>query len=88
MKYISTRGTAPVLDFEDTLMAGLAVDGGLYVPESWPRLSRETLTSFKDKPYAEVACEVLTPFIGGTPNNDRFREILVSAYQALSLIHI
>ncbi|HAK97799.1 MAG TPA: hypothetical protein DCP14_00505, partial [Rhodobiaceae bacterium] len=43
MKYISTRGTAPVLDFEDTLLAGLATDGGLYVPESWPRLSRETL---------------------------------------------
>ena len=54
MKYISTRGTAPTLDFEDTLLAGLATDGGLYVPESWPRLSRETLTSFKDKPYAEA----------------------------------
>ena len=85
MKYISTRGTAPVLDFEDTLLAGLAADGGLYVPESWPRLSRETLTSFKDKPYAEVAYEVLNPFIGGTPNNDRFREILEAAYQAFEV---
>ena len=85
MKYISTRGTAPVLDFEDTLLAGLATDGGLYVPESWPRLSRETLASFKDKSYAEVAYEVLQPFIGGTPDNDRFREILESAYQAFEV---
>ena len=85
MKYISTRGTAPVLDFADTLLAGLATDGGLYVPESWPRLSRETLASFKDKSYAEVAYEVLQPFIGGTPDNDRFREILESAYQAFEV---
>ena len=85
MKYISTRGTAPVLDFEDTLLAGLATDGGLYVPESWPHLSRETLASFKDKSYAEVAYEVLQPFIGGTPDNDRFREILVSAYKAFEV---
>lgn len=85
MKYISTRGTAPVLDFEDTLLAGLATDGGLYVPESWPRLSRETLANFKDKSYAEVAYEVLQPFIGGTPDNDRFREILGSAYQAFEV---
>lgn len=88
MKYISTRGSAPVLDFEDTLLAGLATDGGLYVPESWPRMSRETLATFKDKSYAEVAYEVLQPFIGGTPDNDRFREILQSAYQAFEVPEI
>ncbi|EJW21379.1 threonine synthase [alpha proteobacterium IMCC14465] len=85
MKYISTRGTAPVLDFEDTLLAGLATDGGLYVPESWPSLSRETLASFKNKSYAEVAYEVLQPFIGGTPDNNRFRDILEEAYQAFEV---
>ncbi len=46
MKYVSTRGTAPVLGFEDVLLAGLARDGGLYVPDVWPTLSKYTIASF------------------------------------------
>ncbi len=75
MKYISTRGQAPILSFEDTLLAGLATDGGLYVPESWPRLP-ETLRSFADKSYAEVAFEVLSPFLGADADLARFQEII------------
>lgn len=81
MKYVSTRGKAPVLDFEDALLAGLAADGGLYVPEHWPRLSPETIAGFREKPYAEVAFEVLRPFVGGAPEDGRLREITEAAYE-------
>ena len=64
MRYISTRGEAPSLDFVEVMLAGLARDGGLYVPERWPTLDRATVGSFAGKPYAEVAVEVLRPFVG------------------------
>ncbi|MGB2593557.1 MAG: threonine synthase [Pseudolabrys sp.] len=65
MRYVSTRGEAPSLDFVDVMLAGLARDGGLYVPERWPVLDRATIESFAGKPYAEVAVEVIRPFVGG-----------------------
>jgi threonine synthase len=65
VRYISTRGEAPPLGFVDVTLAGLARDGGLYMPESWPRLDRETIAGFAGKPYAEVAVEVLRGFVGG-----------------------
>ena len=65
MRYVSSRGEAPTLGFADVLLAGLATDGGLYVPETWPTLSPETIASFAGRPYADVALEVLTPFVGG-----------------------
>ncbi len=65
MSYISTRGNAPELGFEDVLLAGLARDGGLYVPREWPTLSPETIASFAGRPFAEVAVEVIHPFVGG-----------------------
>lgn len=64
MRYISTRGAGAPLDFVEVMLAGLARDGGLYVPQSWPTLSGETIASFAGKPYAEVAVEVLKPFVG------------------------
>ena len=66
MRYVSTRGEAPVLGFADALLAGLARDGGLYLPETFPTLSADTIAGFSDKPYGEVAGEVLTPFVGDT----------------------
>jgi len=63
VRYVSTRGEAPVLGFCDVLLAGLASDGGLYVPEAWPHLEPQTIAGFAGKPYAEVAAEVVTPFI-------------------------
>ncbi|HBZ42732.1 MAG TPA: threonine synthase [Maritimibacter sp.] len=64
MKYISTRGTAPVLSFEDAMLTGLARDGGLYVPESVPTLTHDEIASFAALSYEEVAFKVMRPFIG------------------------
>jgi threonine synthase len=65
VRYVSTRGEAPELGFEEALLAGLARDGGLYVPKSWPRLAPEEIAAFAGKPFAEVATAVLELFIGG-----------------------
>jgi len=65
LRYISTRGEAPELSFEDALLAGLARDGGLYVPKSWPPIAPEAIAAFAGKPFAEVAVALLEPFVGG-----------------------
>ena len=65
MRYISTRGEAPALGFVEATLAGLARDGGLYVPAAWPRLDADTIAGFAGRPYAEVAVEVIRPFVGG-----------------------
>ncbi|MEX0752862.1 MAG: threonine synthase [Xanthobacteraceae bacterium] len=64
MLYVSTRGEAPPLGFAEVMLAGLARDGGLYVPQSWPRLDERTIAGFAGRPYAEVAVEVIRPFVG------------------------
>ena len=64
-RYISTRGEAPVLGFCDVMLTGLARDGGLYVPETWPQLSPETIAGFFGRPYWEVAVDMVKPFVGG-----------------------
>jgi threonine synthase len=63
MRYVSTRGEAPPLEFVDVMLAGLARDGGLYVPEQWPSIGRSAIESFAGKAYAEVAVEVIRPFV-------------------------
>jgi threonine synthase len=62
VRYISTRGEAPALGFIDVTLAGLARDGGLYVPESWPALDSATIASFAGRSYADVACDVVSCF--------------------------
>ena len=66
MRYVSTRGEAPALDFVEVMLAGLARDGGLYVPETWPTLDAETIAGLAGRPYAEVAVEVIRPFLSGS----------------------
>lgn len=66
MKYVSTRGEAPVLAFDDVLLAGLADDGGLYVPSEWPQFSAADLTAMAGLSYAEIAYRVIHPFVDGT----------------------
>ena len=66
MKYVSTRGEAPVLAFDDVLLAGLAEDGGLYVPEAWPQFSADDLSAMAGLSYAEIAYRVIRPFVDGT----------------------
>jgi threonine synthase len=65
MRYVSTRGEAAPLDFVEVMLAGLARDGGLYVPETWPSLDSKTIAGFAGRPYAEVAVDVIKPFVGG-----------------------
>ncbi len=80
MRYVSTRGTAPVLSFEDAMLSGLARDGGLYVPETWPQLSPETIRGFAAAPYEDVALSVMAPFIGDAFSEEEFRAMIARAY--------
>ncbi|MHA1127886.1 MAG: threonine synthase [Alphaproteobacteria bacterium] len=80
MRYISTRGQAPSLSFEEAMLTGLARDGGLYVPESWPQMSPDDIAALAGLSYEEVAFRVIKPFIGDTFSDDEFREILSKAY--------
>jgi threonine synthase len=80
MRYVSTRGAAPVLSFEQAMLTGLARDGGLYLPESWPTLTRDRIAAFAGLSYEDVAVEVMTPFIGDAFGPDEFREIVARAY--------
>jgi threonine synthase len=74
MRYISTRGEVAPLDFVEVMLAGLARDGGLYVPETWPTVMKASIAGLAGRPYAEVAVEVMRPFIGGSiPDADLAR---------------
>jgi threonine synthase len=64
LRYVSTRGEAPELSFEDALLAGLARDGGLYVPKTWPQLAPDTIAGLAGHPFAEAAAAVIAPFTG------------------------
>jgi threonine synthase len=80
MRYVSTRGSAPVLNFEEALLTGLARDGGLYVPETIPTLSREDLTEMAMMSYEDVAFKVMRPFVGDTFTDDEFKQLITKAY--------
>ncbi len=80
MKYLSTRGDAPPVDFEDVLLSGLAPDGGLYLPETWPRFDSGTLAGFASCPYHEVAARVMAPFTGPEIEESTLVEIAAAVY--------
>ena len=80
MKYVSTRGTAPVLGFDDVLLAGLARDGGLYMPETWPRFSVDEIAEWKDLSYVDLAVRVITPFVGDAIQPADLHRIIADAY--------
>jgi len=79
MKYISTRGQAPALGFSDVLLAGLATDGGLYVPETWPSLPSDAVLDAAPT-YADTAAAIVQPFIGDEIAGDDVAEMCRSAY--------
>ena len=81
MKYISTRGQAPELTFEDAMLTGLARDGGLYVPETIPQLSTDDIKAMAGKSYEEIAFQVMRPFVGDTFSDDDFKGIIEHAYK-------
>lgn len=80
MNYISTRGQAPDLTFEQAMLTGLARDGGLYVPSDVPVMPQAEIAALAGLPYEEVAFRVMRPFLGETFTDDEFREIIAKAY--------
>ncbi|MET3760805.1 threonine synthase [Sphingomonas sp. UYEF23] len=80
MRYISTRGSAPTLDFRDVTLAGLAKDGGLYLPESWPSFSAEQIAGMQGLSYVETAVAVMLPFVEGTLSEADLRTLCTQAY--------
>ena len=80
MDYISTRGSAPALDFQGATLAGLASDGGLYVPSAWPRLSTGEIAAMAGLPYAQLAQRIMQPFIGDCLTPERLLQLTTMAY--------
>ena len=80
MRYVSTRGSAPVLDFRDVTLTGLAADGGLYVPEAWPTLSEDTIAGLAGLSYVDTAVAVMAPFVEGSLTPDELKGLCEAAY--------
>ncbi len=84
MRYVSTRGSAPVLEFNDVLLAGLARDGGLYVPERWPVFSPEEWARLAGLDYPVLAARVMAPFIGDALSEAALETLAREAYAGFS----
>jgi threonine synthase len=84
MRYQSTRGAAPLLGFRDVTLAGLASDGGLYVPETWPSLTRDEIAGLAGLSYVETAVRVMLPFVGPDLSEDELRDLCTQAYGRFS----
>jgi threonine synthase len=80
MEYVSTRGAAPTLDFAGATLAGLASDGGLYVPREWPRFTENEIAGMVGLPYAELAARIMQPFVGDCLSPEKLRELTAQAY--------
>jgi threonine synthase len=80
LKFVSTRGEAPSLAFEGVLLAALASDGGLYMPEAWPQLSQKDIEGLAGLDYAQAAFRVMQPYLAGDPCLDDLEEVLEEAY--------
>lgn len=82
MKFVSTRGQAPILGFDDVVLTGLASDGGLYVPESLPTISEATFRQWQSLPYDALAIEVMWPFVEGSMARETFEAMVRDAYRS------
>ena len=80
MRYVSTRGQAPVLSFEEAMLSGLARDGGLYVPEKLPPIRAAEIASLPELSYEDAAFWVMRRFIGDCFTDDEFRHLIARAY--------
>ncbi len=81
MKYVSTRGQAPALGFCDTVLTGLASDGGLYVPESWPQIPHDEIAGFANRPFAEIAFDIIVRFVEGEIADAELKALIAAAYK-------
>jgi threonine synthase len=84
MRYISTRGEAPSLDFEDVTLTGLASDGGLYLPEAWPHFTEAEIAALGGLSYVDTAVAVMRPFVQGSLDPAELRELCEAAYGRFS----
>ena len=82
IKYSSTRGKSIQLLFKDVIFEGLAPDGGLYVPEIWPKLEKKTLSRFSEMSYQQIAFEVISPYIDSSLSDDELKNIIDKAYSS------
>lgn len=80
MKYVSTRGDAPALSFEDVVLTGLAKDGGLYVPETIPQFSQQEIASWAGLGYRDLAFKIISPFVDGEIPDDDLKAIIDKSY--------
>ncbi len=80
MKFVSTRGAAPALGFCDTILTGLAPDGGLYLPQEWPQISAEDIAGYAGKPYADIAFDVIRRFTADEISDAELRPMIDAAY--------
>ncbi len=81
MNYISTRGSASALPFDDVLLAGLARDGGLYLPDKWPEFSATEISTWRGLSYEELANRVISPFFGNAIQKEELKKIIAGAYR-------
>jgi threonine synthase len=84
MDYVSTRGSAPTLDFEGVTLTGLASDGGLYVPQQWPHFSHADVAAMRGLSYVETAVRVMAPFVGSSLTEEELRSLCSQAYGRFS----
>ena len=80
MQYLSTRGEAPELGFEDVLLAGLARDGGLYIPKSWPQVSADELRGLRGRSYQDIAFQIVSKFVAGAIPDIELKQMIAEAY--------
>ena len=81
LQYLSTRGEAPELDFEGVLLAGLAQDGGLYLPKTLPQFSAAELQSMRGMSYTELATTVIAPFVEGSIDRETLAGLVEASYR-------
>jgi len=80
LKFISTRGEAPALSFEGALLAALAPDGGLFMPEAWPRFAPDEIAALAGLDYADAADRIMRPFLAGDACQNDLEAVLSDAY--------
>ena len=84
MRYVSTRGSAPEMSFEEAMLTGLARDGGLYVPAEIPQLGQAEIAALAGLSYEEVAYRIMAPFVGDSFDEDELRRAISNAYAGFS----
>ena len=85
MKYFSTRGNSEALNFIDVLTSGTAKDGGLYVPENFPKFSKEEIADFETASYQDLASHLLYPYVEGFLSKEDFEQVVKNAYESFTI---